>query len=627
MSPKAASLLVLALAAACGDEGTREPTLTHVTGREAYATVRERIATPVAPTSAAELAARAAVLRPFLAAASRMSIVRTPPAAALVALQARVDVRVEHLRLDGFEGMHLPATLYLPVTASIRRPVPAMVVNVGHDARGQDAPYVRSLAWSLARGGVAALTIDWLGMGTRFQDDQRHVPVGLRSIVAGLLPEEPLLGEPLSAWDYLVARPDIDPARVGMVGQSGGGMTTMHLAAIEPRIALAVVVDIVVTNDFIVDPVRIGWGDPDSIPPGELGETSHGEILGTIAPRPLLVLTGDEDFGIAPTSVAAEAVRLTRAWYALAGGTVEHEGFPTAHEFSTAKIERTLEFVGQHFLGAPLALAPEVPSETAPQAGPLPGDPVWLELVTRRWATAPELRETALEARTWVADARLAIDDMLGPATPTPTAEIDTAPTVILWLADDPRDEDASALLGTGVSVVHATPFGLDAVGREEIPRRFLGQNALGLGTSVLRLGLDDLQGFVRALRAGGARTIVAACDGEQAALLCAALGATDDAPDGLALAGLPTSFPARFPLDASEPTLGYLTLGLGAATSPELLATAAAPRPLALTGSPPWTFLPSTYALLGGDVRLDAPSLPAATAHVLSVLAAEGAR
>lgn len=595
--------------------GEPPPATAVLEGRESFGTVRALVADPEVPVGAAAFEARAREVRGLLYAGSALPPLRRVRGDQLVATQTEDGVRVEHLLLDGFEGMHLPATLYLPETASQDARVPGMVVNVGHDANGQNAWYVRRLAWSLARGGVAALTIDWLGTGTRFAPEARHIPVGLRSILAGLVPEQPLLGEPLSAWDYLAARAEVDPSRVGMVGQSGGGMTTMHLAALEPRIALAVVVDIVATNTFMTTTL-VGWGDPDSAPTGELGATSHGEILGVIAPRPLLVMSGDDDLGIAPSKVTEAALATTKRWYAARGGRIVFEGFPTAHEFSRGKIDRALAFVGEEFLGAPITGAQDPPASTAPRARPPEADPVWLELVDARWATTPAEVPLAIEQNfDWVRAAQAEIQGTLGTAAPTAYAT-HAEPDTILWVSAEPVPVGLDAL---GPSVVAFRPLGLDAQRRDEDDRRFLAQNARGVGSSVLRLGLDDLQGAVRALRHGGARRVVATCDGEQAALLCAALASSQDPPDGVALAGLPESFPTRFPLDAADPSLAYVAPGLGAVATPETLLAAGGPIALAVVDAPAsWTFLPRTYERIGGSLALDAVDLVDATARVV---------
>ena len=47
----------------------------------------------------------------------------------------------------------------------------------------------------------------------------------------------------IRAVDYLLSRPEVDPERIGCTGQSGGGTMTMYLAALEPRIKVAVTSD------------------------------------------------------------------------------------------------------------------------------------------------------------------------------------------------------------------------------------------------------------------------------------------------------------------------------------------------------------------------------------------------
>ncbi len=59
------------------------------------------------------------------------------------------------------------------------------------------------------------------------------------------------------AVDYLLTRPDVDPARIGCGGLSGGGLRTIYLAALDPRVRCAVCIGFMSTaREMLPDVVR-----------------------------------------------------------------------------------------------------------------------------------------------------------------------------------------------------------------------------------------------------------------------------------------------------------------------------------------------------------------------------------
>ncbi len=88
----------------------------------------------------------------------------------------------------------------------------------------------------------------------------------------------------LAAVDYLAERPEIDARRIAVAGIGQGGMTAMYAAAIDQRIAAAVVAD------YFRDR-RQCWQDPvDRRLPGQLLEFGDAEVTALVAPRPLVVV-------------------------------------------------------------------------------------------------------------------------------------------------------------------------------------------------------------------------------------------------------------------------------------------------------------------------------------------------
>ncbi len=96
------------------------------------------------------------------------------------------------------------------------------------------------------------------------------------------------------ALDVLAARPDVDPARIGCAGLSGGGMRTVFLAGLDDRIAAAVAVGFMTTwRDFLLDKAFTHtWMTYVPLLPRDL---DFPEILALRAPKPTLVLNCRED--------------------------------------------------------------------------------------------------------------------------------------------------------------------------------------------------------------------------------------------------------------------------------------------------------------------------------------------
>jgi hypothetical protein len=570
-----------------------EPVRSNVQGRDLHELTVAEYARTTPPTRLDDWDARATELRGALW--DRLGIPVTRPLPAVEEIGApRVYSRVElhDLLIDGFEGMQFPALLYLPRDAT--GPVPAVLIAGGHDADGQVAPYIRTMCWRLANHGIAAMSMDWLGMGSRFRPDQRHIPMGLRSYLAGLLPQQPLMQEPLDAFEYLRSRPEVDPARVGIAGQSGGGLVTMYLSALDTEVAAAVIIDITVGNEYMYEAgYALGmesWGDPDSFIPGFHAISSHGELVAMIAPRPALVLTGDNDT-IAPTTVAAAEMVIPGAAYTLHGvpDALEVQGFPTVHCWCEEKIQAAVDFFGRVFLGTAISDGSTPPTGSGPLAV-LPADGVvWPDLLPPRLAAAPSPPGTSTEADAWRGELQGRLATLLSFQRRDPAdfaAQITDRPTrsvaAVLWISDDGSTAPAE-LDRPGVWTVDLRPAGIELAQRSSDSRRFAGQNALQLGRSPLAYAVEDIVWASDGVRANGAVEVVAVCNGPQAAMACLAAGAIPGAIDAVVERGLPADFALLLPLAEPDPFGMYLTPGLGALASPDMLLAQIAPRALAI--------------------------------------------
>lgn len=115
----------------------------------------------------------------------------------------------------GSEAEH--AELWLPAWASSKHRAGAMLLVFGVNNVGRNHPAIVRVADGLARSGVAVLVPD------------------SHSMLEGRLRADDL-DKVVQAFELLAGRPEVDPARVGMVGFSVGGSLAL-ISAADPRIA------------------------------------------------------------------------------------------------------------------------------------------------------------------------------------------------------------------------------------------------------------------------------------------------------------------------------------------------------------------------------------------------------
>ncbi|WP_166349599.1 acetylxylan esterase [Phytoactinopolyspora limicola] len=112
------------------------------------------------------------------------------------------------------------------------------------------------------------------------------------------------IGDLLVAVDALASVPWIDPDRIGVFGHSLGGKLALFLAALDPRIAAGVV------HEAGLGWANSNWSDPWYLAGDPPGDHDHDELLGLVAPRPILVAGGNDADGWHNRNVVEQA-----SWY------------------------------------------------------------------------------------------------------------------------------------------------------------------------------------------------------------------------------------------------------------------------------------------------------------------------
>jgi hypothetical protein len=241
---------------------------------------------------------------------------RTPLNARVVGAHDMGDYVIENVLFESRPGFPVPANLYRPKGPTKEKRA-AVVCPNGHIlAAGKANRQVQARCIKLAKMGFVVLNYDAIGQGERLISGNIHHEAGY-----ALLP----LGETIAGWmvwdtiraiDYLVSLPGVDPSRIGVTGNSGGGLNTLYAAALDDRVAVATVAGYVFQfNNWMK---YAGAHGTCSMLPGLYRGMEWFEIGGLIAPRPLLMLQGERDADF-PISVARKAGRSTEALYGLLG--------------------------------------------------------------------------------------------------------------------------------------------------------------------------------------------------------------------------------------------------------------------------------------------------------------------
>jgi dienelactone hydrolase len=135
------------------------------------------------------------------------------------------------------------------------------------------------------------------------------------------------------ALDLLCAHPQVDPDHIGCAGLSGGGLRTVMLAGLDPRITCAVCVGMMTTwRDYLLNKCHTHtWM---CYIPLLAGELDYPEILGLRAPLPTLVLNDiDDQLFTLPEMERADTI--LREVYAKAGAPAHYacSFYPGPHKF------------------------------------------------------------------------------------------------------------------------------------------------------------------------------------------------------------------------------------------------------------------------------------------------------
>ncbi|MBR4664549.1 MAG: acetylxylan esterase, partial [Lentisphaeria bacterium] len=262
------------------------------------------------------------------------------------------EFTMEKVMFQSRENYTVTANFFLPKKREGK--IPAVLFVCGHAGEGKGSATYQTAMRGLAMRGFAVLAIDPVGQGERHQF--LDVPGFSKSnpcMEHNILGKQMLLnGDWFGAWrtydavrglDYLLTRPEIDPARVGVHGNSGGGTLTTWVSAVDDRFFAAAPSCFVTT--WVHDIENELPSDIEQCPPNAMKyglEISDFLIAST--PRPYLLLGQKNDF-FDPRGIAEVRDEL-KGLYRLLGceDRIELCIGPTSHGLSVTLREAAYDF-------------------------------------------------------------------------------------------------------------------------------------------------------------------------------------------------------------------------------------------------------------------------------------------
>lgn len=242
---------------------------------------------------------------------------------------------VENIAIESFPGFFITGNLYRPSNPAPFQKSPAILSVHGHgpDLRFGESMQTRSAAF--ARMGAVVFAYDMIGYGDSKQVDHK-IPIALTIQTYNSQ----------RVIDYLISREDVDPERIGVTGESGGGTQTILITALDSRIKVSA--PVVMVSAYFFGGCTCESGMP--IHKSEDHQTNNVEIAALAAPRPLLLVSDGGDWTKNTPRIEFPYVQKVYATYAAESRADNVHLSGERHDYGKNKRAAVYNFFG-HYLG------------------------------------------------------------------------------------------------------------------------------------------------------------------------------------------------------------------------------------------------------------------------------------
>ena len=263
---------------------------------------------------------------------------RTPLKPQVYGKLKRDGYTIEKVVLETFPGFTLSGNLYRPAGATGK--IPGILCPHGHWEDGRVNPEVQQRCIRWAKLGCVVFLYDMVGYNDSkpfthafLNDRLRHWGLSLPTLQTW---------NSIRALDWLTSLPDVDVARIGCTGESGGGTQTFLLTALDDRIKVSAPV-VMVSDTF-------QGGCVCENAAGLRHGTDNVEFAALCAPRPLILVGATGDW---TTMTMERAYPAIRGVYSLVGSTdrVSAQVFDFPHNYNQTTRNAVYAAMGRWLLG------------------------------------------------------------------------------------------------------------------------------------------------------------------------------------------------------------------------------------------------------------------------------------
>ena len=159
--------------------------------------------------------------------------------------------RIEKIIYESFQGFYVTGCLYIP--EKIKGKTPAILNVIGHNQEAFRNELYQVINFNLVKKGMIVFAIDPPGQGEHVQNYDttvkfssvgysviEHCYFGNQCFLSGYSCAKYFIWDGIRAMDYLMTRKEVDTAKIGVTGFSGGGTVTSYIAALDDRVKVSI---------------------------------------------------------------------------------------------------------------------------------------------------------------------------------------------------------------------------------------------------------------------------------------------------------------------------------------------------------------------------------------------------